>query len=275
MNIHVGLGDILMTRLIIQNLRKNNYDNEFELYISKNLIKKYGRTTIYSNDEEAYEIILKFVRYFFDHLNTSINYGEHTDYDYVQFMNVFQNKLNLPLTIYKYIENYNIALPKKYITINPKVFGLFFKNWKSNSEKFIKYLNTLDIDVIILGDKTLIQDNTYDAVNKLYSDKLTYVIYDDLLQLNNKIDYTFTKSMDMTDIDILKRNTYILNNSLLNITFSITSPTIFSIIACDNTVIYVDTISDWGIWINMIDGKNLHINFVFDSFMSKIKELLQ
>ena len=222
--------------------------------------------------EEKYFLkLLEFIHYIFNNLNVELNYGNFENYSPNNFIKYYEKKLDFPLKIYKINEYYNIELREKYITINTKCYGTYLDNWNIlYKDKIINLLNNYNYNIILLGDNKYLDNNEYKIHNN--NRIKIHVMYNDLKLLNNIIDYTFQEYYDIIDINILKRNIYILNNSILNITFSSGGTNILSKLS-GNTVSFSDEIDEWmNEYYENIDNFNHFYNF--DEFYNNLKIIL-
>jgi hypothetical protein len=261
LNINSGLGDLLLTRTILINFKNNNLNNySINLYISKYLNIKY-RSNFYGLSEDKYfENIKILCEFIFKDIQCNICFNDHTGFSPNNILLYLKN-ISYPIRFNKYIINYSLDLPNKYITINCKSYGVYKKNWDNiYKDKFFNLLNNYNLKIILIGDNKYINNEEYIIHNTLDIDGINiHVIYSDLIKLNNNIDMTFKNSSDIIDLEYFKRNIYILNNSLLNISFSVGGTNIFNYI-CGNTLCFSDKNDEW------INNKYINESVIYNKF---------
>lgn len=103
------------------------------------------------------------------------------------------------------------SLPEKYITISSKCLNVPKVEYELNKNNIFKILNSLEIPVVILGERESKKCVEYDIHE-------TYSIYEDLMQnIKNKIDLSIESSNNNNDLYPLKKTFKVSNKSLLNI----------------------------------------------------------
>lgn len=115
----------------------------------------------------------------------------------------------------KLIEDFDLELPEKYITISTKILLALSKDvYESYKIYLFNILNQSKYPIIIIGEREIKQCVEYD-IHKPYS------IYNDLIHnLNNYIDFTISDSGLNSDLIPLKKTFFILNKSKMNIYMS-------------------------------------------------------
>ena len=178
----------------------------------------------------------------------------------------FTRRLFFPFDSYKYEINNNlvniafskknIKVPDKFITITTKIMECNTSINLNNTNKkiLLDTLNTLNLPIIIIGEKSIEKCKEYDILKP-------YSIYNDFItNLNNYLDYTIESSKDNNNTQELYNTIYILNNSKLNLYLTSSgAPTIG--LSCSNNILGVCGyhIFDKSIYLHK---DNSNINFV-------------
>ena len=222
MNVHAGIGDLLMTKNILRGLREGGFQEKLDLYIDFQKIQTYRNTFFGLTEDECRHAVLKLAKRILEaeDENTSVFYGSgYEDYDHERFFEFFKDKLPSCIPLLKIESTFkHIDLPSEYITINTKAYGFSCRKWELLREILVDFLNTKRIQVILLGDNIYDDNYEYSIHNK--ENKNIYVVYDDLKAIQNSIDLTFQKKGDLLDVDLLERNMAIMSRAKLNIVFS-------------------------------------------------------
>lgn len=241
MNVHAGIGDLLMTKNIIKNLRLQGFRENLQLYIDFEKIQTYRNTFFGLTEDQCYDAVLKLAKRILesDDENTGVSYGSgYEDYDHERFFDFFREKFPSSIPLLK-IQNppRAIDLPSEYITINTKAYGFSYRKWEMIREILIDFLNTKAIHIILLGDNTYDDNYEYSIHNK--ENRNIFVMYDDMKGIQKSIDLTFQKKGDLLDVDLLERNMFIMERAKLNIVFS-NGGALFMSLFSGKTISYTD-----------------------------------
>jgi len=243
---NAGIGDILITKMILQSLNLKN-----KVVINKELVK------IYRNDSDAY---YKFIEKLEDIL--FVNQTEPA-------LNIHSLNLQDKITKFLLIEYFKKDLKNvfdfDYITLSTKTRyddsqNAFMNNDLSIIIDFFKNF-TVDCPIVLLGEREL-KGNQYSL----------YKHYMEVLSENNDIiDYTSdVKLSTEPDWNMFIRDLSILNNSKLNIMFGYGGNFVMTIAISNSNIGYIRDISHP--FLNIV-GSNFHRNL--NEFMNEIKLKIQ
>jgi hypothetical protein len=242
MNIHAGIGDLLMTKNIVRNLRAAGYNEQLDLYIDFEKIQTYRNTFFGLTEQDCRHAVLNLAKRIleFEDEKTTVSYGSgYEDYDHERFFDSFRSSLpsSIPLRTF-HLGNSSIDLPSHYITVNTKAYGFSYSRWETIKELFVDFLNRKEVEVLLLGDNTYDDNYEYSIHNK--ENKNIFVMYDDMKKIEKTTDLTFRKKGDLLDVALLERNMYIMRHAKLNIVFS-NGGALFMSVFSGKTISFTDT----------------------------------
>ena len=134
----------------------------------------------------------------------------------------------------EYYSQNNIENKKKFIVLNTKIVNcsnLYWEykssgnskvdemdcilNWNKFKIKLYEILNSYDIEVVLIGERSIPDCNEY---NWHRDNSGNYVMYNDhISNLKNFRDETYIDSKDSYDFELFKKTCYYLDNSIMNI----------------------------------------------------------
>lgn len=203
------------------NIFFNYRDVIFVIQFNRNLIKQLRGNYNEEYFNLQYDILLTFLNQLD---NVIIDSGE--DYEYVLphvlISTLGANLNSLKLFDYsKYYEFENsdiIDSYKKYIILNTKIVSGIDKDiksiWNNNKERLFEIINNSNVNVLLIGEKDYEDCSEYQGHN-------TFIIYKDLINsgLKNLIDITADTTQNLYELNYIKRNLFLLKNSIFNIHF--------------------------------------------------------
>lgn len=209
--------------LIIEyvNIFYNYKDVTFVIQFNRNLIKELRGNYDQEYFNLQYDILLTFLK----HLdNVIVDDGENYEYvlPHILISNLGGNNNSLKLFDYgKYYQFENPSIIDsygKYIILNTKIVSgvdIDIRSiWVNNKERLFQIINDSNVNVLLIGEKDYENCSEYELHN-------TFSIYKDIVDANlkNLIDITANTTQKLYELDYIKRNLFLLKNSLFNIHF--------------------------------------------------------
>lgn len=207
---NIGIGDLIFFCLYI--IDKHEIGDTVEYCLSSSCIEQYR------NNSQSYEKFCKsFISYFLSGFNlkiiseSDVNFNWSPDYDYLRniiskpsLTNYIFNKLSIKSKDNNF---------KNHIVIFTKVRDLDYDNYKSVSYQFFEYINKLDRQIVLLGEKQLKYEGEYlihgnTKIYSIYQDCIKYVKQDKLIDMTKSL-YDFD---DFSLENILKDYSFICNS---------------------------------------------------------------